>query len=81
MVLFLIAKLTIIIISMACWHVCVKLPRPETDKKCKFYAVDGGEMDWVKVGSFVMLEGSHNYTFDNRLGGMLNASWPSKLCL
>ena len=41
-------------------------------------AVDGGDLNWVKVGSFVILDGSENY---NQSGSTLNAIWPSKLCI
>ena len=44
-------------------------------------AVDGGDLHWVRIGAFVMGEGSDDYVFDNRSGNMLNASWPSKLCI
>lgn len=43
-------------------------------------AVDGGDPYWVKIGAFVMDEGTDEYVLDNRSGNnMLNARWPSKL--
>ena len=42
------------------------------------YTVDGGDLNLVKIGSFVMREGSDDYIFDNQSGNMLNAIWPSK---